>query len=319
MNQTSGTQKVYAGAAAASGPAEVKVQSIWSGPTTLGECPTWDARAERLFWIDSLERQIWSAREDGSDARSWQLPEVIGSIGLCEDGRLIAGLQGGFAFVDLSGSEARIERIGDPEPELADTRLNDAKVDPQGRYWCGSMNKDFAAPNASLYRLDSDLTWARVDSGFTVSNGIAFSPDSTRMYFSDSRVDRSYQYDYDAETGALSNRRAFADTSAYKGRIDGATVDAEGNYWGALFQGAAVGCFSPKGALIAKIGLPVSCPTMCSFGGANMDTLYVTSALFLMSEAEKAQEPQAGGLFAITGLGARGIPEPNFKYQPRAG
>lgn len=319
MNQTSGTQKVYAGAAAAAGQGEVEVQSIWSGPTTLGECPTWDARAERLYWIDSLEQNIWSAREDGSDARSWQLPEVIGSIGLCEDGRLIAGLEGGFAFVDLRGNEPQIERIGDPEPELVDTRLNDAKVDPQGRYWCGSMNKDFAAPNASLYRLDSDLTWTRADSGFTVSNGIAFSHDGKRMYFSDSRVDRSYQYDFDAGMGALSNRRAFVDTSAYEGRIDGATVDSDGNYWGALFQGSAVGCFSPGGTLIAKVGLPVSCPTMCSFGGANMDTLFVTSALFLMSDAEREREPLAGGLFAIKGLGARGSPEPLFKCTPRAG
>lgn len=319
MTQTSTENAALQDAAHVASHGGTVTRCIWPGRATLGECPTWDTRAERLYWIDSLEQNIWRAREDGTDATSWHLPEVIGSIGLCEDGRLIAGLEGGFAFVDLSGAAPQIERIGDPEPELGDTRLNDAKVDVQGRYWCGSMNKDFAGPNASLYRLDGDLTWTRADSGFTVSNGIAFSPDGTRMYFSDSRVDRSYQYDFDARTGAISKRREFVDTNAYEGRIDGATVDADGNYWGALFQGSAVGCFSPEGALIAKIDLPVSCPTMCSFGGAEMDTLYVTSALFLMSDDEISREPDAGGLFAITGLGARGIPEPRFKYQPRAG
>jgi sugar lactone lactonase YvrE len=298
------------------------VTCIWDGPATLGECPTWDAEAQELYWIDSLARKIWCAGEDGARARSWDLPQVIGSIGLCSGGprngaRLIAGLAGGFAFIDLDGEVASVMPIGDPEAGMADTRLNDGKVDRAGRFWCGSMNSDFAAANASLYRLGPDLTWERADTGFTVSNGIAFSPDGRRLYFSNSREDISLQYDLDPVTGALSNRRPFADTAAYDGRIDGATVDADGNYWGALFEGGAVGCFSPAGDMIRRIDLPVSCPTMCAFGGADMATLYVTSAIFLMSEEEIAREPLAGGLLAITGLGARGIPEPRFR--PAAG
>ncbi len=293
-------------------PAGPRVSCIWKGPAVLGECPLWDARRGRLFWIDSLGQTIWSARADGGDACCWQLPEVIGSIGLCEDDRLIAGLRGGFGFVTLGADMVRIDRIGDPDPDHADTRLNDGKVDRQGRFWCGTMNMDFAAPNAALYRLDPDLRWHRIDDGFTVSNGIAFSPDGQRMYFSDSRADRSYQYDLDAASGAVSPRRAFVDTTAYEGRIDGATVDAAGDYWGALFEGGAVARFAPDGGLLQKIALPVTCPTMCSFGGPDLDILYVTSATFLLGPEAVAEQPLAGAVFAIEGLGVRGLEEPRF-------
>ena len=292
--------------------AGMRVTCIWQGPAQLGECPLWDTRRQRLFWIDSLGKAIWSARADGSDAQSWSMPDEIGSIGLCEGTRLIAGFRGGFGLVRLGDGIAEVEWIGNPDPDQADTRLNDGKVDREGRFWCGTMNIDFAAPNAALYRLDPDLSCRRIDDGFTVSNGIAFSPDGRRMYFSDSRVDRSYQYDLEPGSGAVSNRRAFVDTTAYEGRIDGATVDAGGDYWGALFQGGAVARFSPDGALRQKIDLPVSCPTMCNFGGPGLDILYVTSATFLLSEDEAAQQPLAGALFAIEGLGTRGLEEPRF-------
>ncbi|MCI5112145.1 MAG: SMP-30/gluconolactonase/LRE family protein [Marivita sp.] len=290
------------------------ITCIWQGPARLGECPLWDARQDRLFWIDSLARRIWSARADGRDARFWTVPDVIGSIGLCDDARLIAGFRRGFGLVDLGpDGVAEVDWIGDPDPDQQDTRLNDGKVDRQGRFWCGSMNQDFSAPNAALYRLESDLGWSKIDDGFTVSNGIAFSPDDRTLYFSDSRKDRSYRYDLDPITGAISARRPFIDTSVYDGRIDGATVDSQGHYWGALFEGNAVAQFSPEGALLRRIPVPTRCPTMCSFGGPELDVLFVTSATFLLSDADRAQDRMAGGLFAIEGLGVRGLEEPRFK------
>lgn len=293
-------------------PAPLRIEPIWTGPAVLGECPLWDDRQRRLYWIDSCQRRIWRSDAAGGDLTSWHVPYTIGSIGLCRDHRLIAGLSDGFAFIELDDPVPGVDWIGDPEPDLPDTRLNDGKVDRQGRFWCGSMNRDFAASNASLYRLDPDLTWQRLDRGFTVSNGIAFSPDGTALYFSDSRVDRSYRYDLDPETGEISNRRSFVDTGAYPGRIDGATVDQDGNYWGALFEGGAIACFSPDGKLVRRIRLPITCPTMCAFGGADLDILFVTSATFAMSEEQIAAEPQAGGLFAVEGLGVRGVAEPRF-------
>lgn len=290
---------------------EVQVGCIWPGPTRLGECPIWDDRRGRLLLIDSEGKAIWEMGPKAQDARVWQVPDVIGSIGLCEDDRLIAGLASGFAFIDISGAEAKVTHIGNPEPGLP-TRLNDGKADRAGRYWCGSMSLDFKTPVASLYRLDPDLRWRRMDTGITVSNGIAFSRDDRALYFSNSRLDQSFRYDFDLVTGRISNRRPFVDTTAYNGRIDGACVDTDGNYWGALFEGGAVGCFSPEGKLLRLVRLPVSCPTMCAFGGPDLATLYVTSATFAMTPDQLDQEPQAGGLFAISGLGARGLPEPRF-------
>jgi sugar lactone lactonase YvrE len=289
-----------------------EIRRIWDGPATLGECPLWDERNQRLYWIDSIAKKIWQADADGGNAQAHAVPDIIGSIGLCDDGRLIAGLAGGFAFIDIRQNEIAVERLGNPEPGSSDTRLNDGKVDRQGRFWCGSMNRDFAAANAALYRLDPDLAWHQVDTGFTVSNGIAFSLDGKSLYFSDSRVDRSYVYDLDCESGRLSNRRRFIDTTAYEGRIDGATVDSEGNYWGALFDGGAVACFSPEGNLVRLIELPVRYPTMCAFGGTDLDILYVTSATFTMNNEERNAEPLAGALFAVHGLDAKGVIEPRF-------
>ncbi len=286
------------------------IRCIWNGPATLGECPLWDERMQRLFWIDSLDQSIWQADYDGGNLKSWNVGEIIGSIGLCTDQRLVAGLESGFALLNLSGDAVSIERIGDPEPELPDTRLNDGKIDRQGRFWCGTMNRNFASANASLYRLDADLTWHRQFSGVTVSNGLAFSLDGRTLYFSDSRVDKSHQFDLDLQTGQLSNQKGFVNTRSYEGRIDGATVDEEGNYWGALFEGSAVGCFSPAGELLKKIVVPVSCPTMCAFGGPDMNILFVTSATFSLGEIER--EAEAGSLFAIHGIGVRGVPEPRF-------
>lgn len=290
----------------------VQISCIWDGPARLGECPLWDPVQQRLFWIDSLGKKIWSINANGSDARSWNMPDVIGSIGLCRDDRLIAGFGRGFGLVSLSEGNASVEWLGDPDPEQRDTRLNDGKVDQHGRFWCGTMNVDFKRTNAALFILNPDGTWEKVDGGFTVSNGVAFSPDGTTAYFSDSRVDRSYRYALDADTGQVKGRETFLDTSAYDGRVDGATVDASGRYWAALFGGSAVACFSPEGKLLHKIEMPVSHPTMCSFGGPNLDILYVTSATFQMDEEGLKREPLAGSLFAIRGLGVKGLEEPRF-------
>ena len=288
----------------------IYVECVWRGPAILGECPLWDHRSEQLLWIDSLGKKIWHHCPASGETGFIELAREIGSIGLRAGGGLVAGLDNGFHFVDLDTGETRF--IADPEPDITDTRLNDGKCDRAGRFWCGSMNVNFTKDNASLYRLDPDLSWHTMDTGFTVSNGIAWSPNDRVLYFSDSRLNRSYAYDFDIETGEISNRRNFANTSTYAGRIDGATVDRDGNYWGALFEGAAIACFSPGGDLIRKIEMRVTCPTMCNFGGRELDVLYVTSAIFTMSHEELEAQPQAGGLFAISGLDVRGVPEPEF-------
>ena len=225
-------------------------------------------------------------------------------------GGLIAGLQGGFCAVDLDAGT--VEHIVDPEPEHPTNRLNDGKCDRRGRYWCGTLDAQQAEPTGSIHRLDPDHTVHRMDTGFTVSNGMAFTPDATRMYFSDSRGETVYTYDFDVEAGTIRNRQVFLSTRDMPGRIDGATCDSDGCYWGALVHDWGVVRFDPQGRLDRMIRLPIRHPTMCTFGGPNMDILYVTSASTWMTEAEAPGQPLAGALFAIHNTGATGVPEPRF-------
>jgi sugar lactone lactonase YvrE len=151
-----------------------------------------------------------------------------------------------------------------------------------------------------------------MDGGFIIGNGIAFSPDDTRLYFADSRDETVWVYDFDVETGAIANRRTFFSTDDLVGRVDGATCDVNGNYWCALVHGGAVACISPAGRLVERIAVPAPKPTMVTFGGPDLATLFVTSATNNLTCDEWRLWPDSGKVFAITGLGTRGLPEPLF-------
>lgn len=288
----------------------MEIDCVVKNADLLGECPLWDHRENRLLWIDSLAQRIHALDPASGRLERWELPDRIGSIGLRAIGGLVVALRSGLHTMDMQSGQLSL--IVDPEPDIEDTRLNDGKCDRRGRYWCGSMNENFDKPNASLYRIDPDGTCHRMQSGITVSNGIAFSPDDKILFFSDSRVERYFLFDFDAETGTISNRRTFVEPGLLGGRIDGATVDCEGNYWCALFDGGAVACIDPAGRLLNRIELPVRYPTMCNFGGANLDTLYVTSATAPLAAGERSNHSLDGGVFAISGIKTRGLAEPFF-------
>jgi sugar lactone lactonase YvrE len=205
-----------------------------------------------------------------------------------------------------------VQKIVDPEPDKQDNVLNDGKCDRRGRFWCGSRDGALKDPAGALYRLDPDFGCHRMDHGFIVSNGIAWSPDDRTMYFADTRAETVFAYDFDIDDGSISNRRVFFSTRDIEGRCDGATVDAEGFYWCALVHGGAIARWDPKGRLDRLVPLPVRQPTMCTFGGRNLDVLYVTSAAALAPAEQRASQPHAGALFAIHGLGVKGLEEPRF-------
>ncbi len=282
----------------------------------LGESPVWCAKRRALYWLDNLAPSVKRYIPSTGAVEVWEMPEFIGSIGLREGGGFVAGMGSGFAFIDLEiGS---VDHAVDPEPELPNTRLNDGKVDRKGRFWCGSMNANFAEDYqaiAALYRFDPDGSCNKMDDGFIVSNGIAFSPDDTVMYLSDSSGKCVFAYDFDLDGGTVGNRRPFISSlgmPGHHGKIDGATVDSEGNYWAALVYDGLIGRFDPSGRLTRTIKVPVSNPTMCTFGGDDLDVLYVTSTRKFTNAMMEAQNPLEGGVLAISGLGARGLPEPLF-------
>lgn len=286
-----------------------EIEIIRQEKSLVGECPTWHPEEQALYWVDTRLPAI-QRRDRNGQVKVWKMPEPIGSFVFCKDGGLVAAMRNGFCKVDLDSG--KVEPVIDPEPHLPENRLNDGKCDRRGRYWCGSRDANQVEPTGSLYRLTPDFDVRQMDTGFIVSNGMAFTPDDKRMYFSDSRGETVYMYDFDVDAGTIANRQVFLSTRDMPGRIDGATCDDEGYYWGALVHDWAVVRFDPMGRLDRMIRLPVRHPTMCAFGGPNMDILYVTTSSIFMSPEEAPTQPMAGALFAIHGAGSRGIPEPRF-------
>lgn len=291
----------------------ISVQRVHDGPDLLGEAPQWHGAEQRLYWVDAFAPAIRRLDPASGRVESFGVPHDIGSFVFCHDGSLVAGTRGGFLRIHLRDSGvADCECVADPLAHDRRLLLNDGKCDRRGRYWCASAHSDFIGRQAELFRLDPGFAVHRMDGGFIIGNGIAFSPDDRRMYLADSRDETVWLYHFDVENGELANKRVFFSTRDLEGRVDGATCDRAGNYWCALVHGAAVACLSPEGRLLQRIPVPAKHPTMVAFGGPDLDQLYVTSASVLLAPQERARWPQAGALFRIDGLGAQGTPEPLF-------
>ena len=282
----------------------------------LGEGPWWDVNGQALWWADAWNSRIWRHHPQEGSTQSYPLPapvqeEPIGSIVLDHQGRIVCAAKRDFWRIDLERNEASL--IAAAEHDRPSTnRLNDGKCDRAGRYWCGSLNTDWSHATGALYRLDTAHQVERVIDNHGISNGIAFSPDDRLFYYADSRDSMVWQFDFDLATGTLSNRRRFIDLTHIAGQVDGATVDANGCYWCALFGVGGVAQFDPKGRLVRRIDLPVQYPAMCTFGGAGLDTLYVTTARRFLDGAQLAAQPLAGSLLAVHGLGVKGLAEPRY-------
>lgn len=292
------------------------IACVSSAANDLGESPYWDAGAQRLWWIDAWRTEVHALDPATGETRRTGLGPAlgglpIGSIGRHAAGGMIAGVKGGFWHLDPERRATRLIAAVEAE-RPATNRLNDGKCDRAGRFWCASVNTDHRTPSAALWRLEAGRAPVLMQDGLTVGNGIAFGPDDRSMYLADTFTRTVWRYDFDIASGALANRRPFLSTAHINGFVDGATVDADGCYWAALFRGGAVAQFDPDGRLVRHIRLPVANPTMCAFGGPGLDILYVTSASRFLDEAQKRDQPLAGHVFAIAGLGARGLPEPAF-------
>ena len=282
-----------------------------------GEMPIWDASEQMLYWIDTQGEKIYRLADDGK-VSSWKPPRRVGALAFQADDGLMATMRDGIYSIVLSGDGATSQCSTEPlmRPQLPDgVRLKEGKVDPAGRYWFGSTGEDPKAKQGSLFRLDGAGGVKKFDDGFMVINGGAFSPDHRTMLVADSTNDTVYAYDFDLKSGGVSNRRQFFSTAEFPGYIDGANFDSEGGYWCAMIHGWAIARIDPKGRLDRLVQLPVKYPTMCAFGGPNLDVMYVTTASSFFKKGEGALQPHAGKLFAIRGLGPNGVPEFKFGSQ----
>jgi sugar lactone lactonase YvrE len=273
----------------------------------LGEGALWCPVEQRLWWIDISTPTLWSWQSRGGRVEHWPLPKPPGSFALREAGGFLFAFRNGLATLDAPGGELRWL----PGQALGDERFNDGKVDRSGRFWAGTLDRKLGSAIGRLYRVSPGFEVTAMDRGFTISNGIGWSPDDRTMYFTDTPSRRIYRYDFDAAAGRISNRRVFVEAAPGHGGPDGMTVDAQGFVWSAQFDRWCVNRYAPDGTLERSVRLPVQRPTTCMFGGPDLATLYVTSARMDLSEDALAAQPRAGGVFAID-AGVRGLAEPRF-------
>lgn len=298
-----------------------EIQILTDAITTLGENPLWDPVAHRLHWIDVFEGVVFRSTPDGGELTVWRFPSrLITSFALRADGGAVVTAGSALHLFDLGTGEAQAVFEVDGDPLVS---FNDGKVDRQGRFVTGTVDGSLFREGASdlvgrieppgrLYRLDTDLTAVPLADGIGATNGPCFSTDGSTLYCGDSWARCIYAFDYDVGNGAATNRRVFT-TFEEDAVPDGATVDEDDFLWVAAFSGAEVRRYAPDGTLDRRVPMPVQCPTSVAFGGPDLDVLFVTSqGRGAFADVAGQTGPLAGRVFAVHGLGVRGVPERRF-------
>lgn len=267
------------------------------------EGPVWSPRWGGLRWVDMHAGEVLSLRADGSIRRR-RVGDVAAALRPRTAGGAVIAVERGFA---LEAPDGELTALGDLWPESANTRMNEGGCDPDGRFYCGSMEYGQKAGAAALHRLDPGGAVTTVLERVTISNGLEWSPDGACAYYVDTPTRRIDIFDYEREAG-LSGRRPFVVIPEDAGHPDGLTVDAEGGVWVALYDGGAVRRYAPDGRLDAVVEVAARKVTACTFGGAGLDELFITTSREGLAPAE---DPLAGALFRAL-VGATGLPVREF-------
>ncbi len=280
------------------------------GRNIVGEGPTWDDRRHCLWWTDIMSKMLFRLDWPSRELASFPMPRRLGSLGLCESGRLILAFEDG-VFLHEPGSD-RFDLLASIEPEIITNRLNDGKVGPDGAFWVGSMDeRSPRQPTGALYRVTMKGA-VKQFGDVIVSNGLAWSPDGKTMIHTDSSVPAIDAWDFDAATGAISNRRRIARPTNEIGRPDGGAFDAEGLYWSAGVSAGHLNGWDMTGALVKHLPLPLPHPTMPCFGGADLKTVFITSLRSMGAQTDLEKWPHSGGLL-VGDLGVMGAPIARFR------
>jgi sugar lactone lactonase YvrE len=293
----------------ATATSEERAEPVTAPVDILGESPLWSPGEGVLYWVDIRAPALRRYDPRSGESSEQRLPDLCGGVALRGNERLLLAMRVGVWSFDRA-SKALAELVV-PEAEALGNRLNDTKCDRRGRLWTGSMRDFGAATTGSLYRVDPDLSCTRMLAGVTVPNALAWSPDDRTMYFADTPDGRLRAYAYDADDGRLGAMRVLVDAGVLPGRPDGATVDAEGCVWNARYNGGCVARITPDGRVDRVIRVPASRVTACAFGGADLRTLFITTARQKLTPAELAAQPHVGAVFAVR-VDVGGLPEPCF-------
>ena len=283
------------------------VKTAYSAKNNLGEGPVWNIEEQALYWVDILNRKLQKWKPGTGAFHSWDMPEHIGCYAFRKQGGAIIALRSGIYSFDFETE--RLESIVKPEGDRDNTRFNDGACDRAGRFFAGTMTYEETIPEGNLYRLDPDHQLSHMRSGIKVSNGLGWSPDNQVMYYADSPTQCIFAFDYDIDSGRMTNERIFCKIE--QGYPDGLTVDAEGYVWLAVWDGWRIVRYAPDGSIDKTIEMPIQRPTSCMFGGPNLNQLYITSAIKNLPVAELEKQPEAGNIFVIE-VDVPGLPEPLF-------
>ena len=290
-----------------------QLQHIICCQNQLGEGPLWHAAEQALYWVDIELHQIHRYFPATKDHTSTQFSLAVTALGIRKSGGFIAATAKGFGGWD--GVSNEIALFSDPESHLPNNRFNDGAVGPSGRFWAGTMyagaQTDTPDPGV-LYRLDHNRSVRVIEPGLTISNGLGWSPNGTRFYHTDTLRHTIYVYDFDPSTGEAGNRQVFVHDPEQPGVPDGLTVDNQGFVWIVRWGGWKVTRYDPDGTPEREIILPVECPTSCTFGGAELNQLYITSAWTALNPEQRAAQPQAGDLFQMEFKDISGLPPHQF-------
>lgn len=276
---------------------------------TLGEVPMWDVETQRLWWTDIESKVLRRVDPVTGNVDRWDLPERLGSYALRTGGGLVCAFESGFAFFDPE--DGKLEWIAKPEAKMSRNRFNDGKTDRQGRFWAGTMDDHLSERTGALYRLDPDLSVHLMEKEIGISNSLCWSPNNTTFYFADTMVQEIWAYKFDGQTGDISERILFADTHEQPGQPDGSTVDSEGFLWNAQWGGWRLVRYAPDGQIDRIVDLPVQYPTSVIFGGPDLSTLFVTTAVWDLEGPALKEQPCAGAVLSLD-VGVKGLPESRF-------
>ena len=264
----------------------------------LGEGPVWDDALGKLYWIDIRKQQVYRYDPVSKNNETWQLDQMVGCIVPTNSDFIICALQD--RLIELNTTTGKTKNFAPIEKELTDNRCNDGKADAAGRLWIGTLNIPGEIGKAALYRVDNNGTVIKQLDKLGMSNGLGWSPDNTKMYLIDTPERHVMQFDFGLTDGSLTNKKIILKFSEMDGYPDGMCVDAEGMLWIAFYGAKRVGRYNPaNGQLIAEVEVPAENVTCCTFGGADLDILYITTASQGVNEEGFKKYHDTGSLFSV--------------------
>ena len=289
----------------------LKARLLLDSRSALGEGAIWNHEDQKLYWVDIDRGSLHWFDPISLHHETAFVGQKISTVVPTTNGNLLLALKDGVYTYQKTTSQLNLI-APNPENNISGNRFNDGKCDPSGRLWLGTMGKP---QSAALYRVDPDHSIQIMQTSVTTSNGIAWSADKKKMYYIDTSTQKVVAYVYDDKTGQISAPCDSIVIPVSMGTPDGCTMDSEGMIWIALWGGYSAGRWNPQtGELLCKVEIPAKNVTSCAFGGAELDTLYLTTARASVPEAELKQYPYSGGVFVVN-PGVKGIKANHFAEQ----